>query len=83
MLEARRRTVRNFRRLRRKDGAMEPTRKSYVLSRDAYRRVVEERVRDRYDMSLTEFADAFRSGKLADDPAAYDLAVVSGVPPKR
>jgi hypothetical protein len=58
-------------------------RKSWVLSRDAYRRVIEERVQDRFGMSLADFAEAFEEGKLADDPAAYELAVVSGVAAKR
>jgi hypothetical protein len=49
-----------------------------TLTPEEFRRIVEQRIRDRFDMSLTEFAAAFRAGKLDDDPAAYDLAVVSG-----
>jgi hypothetical protein len=51
---------------------------SHVLAPDAFRRIVESRIRARFDMSLTEFAEAFRAGKLDDDPAAYELAVISG-----
>lgn len=51
---------------------------SHVLSADAFRRLVEDRIRVRFNMSLNEFAEAFRAGKLDDDPAAYELAVISG-----
>jgi hypothetical protein len=56
---------------------------SHVLAPEAFRRMVEGRVRARFDMSLTEFAEAFRAGKLDDDPAAYELAVVSGASSRR
>jgi hypothetical protein len=56
---------------------------SHVLAPDAFRHLVEDRIRARFDMSLTEFAAAFRAGKLDDDPAAYELAVISGASSRR
>jgi hypothetical protein len=56
---------------------------SHVLAPDAFRRLVEDRVRARFDMSLVEFAEAFRAGRLDDDPAAYELAVISGASSRR
>jgi hypothetical protein len=74
--------VGRFTRGRMKENGAETAREPWVLSRDAYRRVVENRVRERFGMSLTEFAEAFRAGKLADDPSASELAVVSGASPR-
>jgi hypothetical protein len=54
-----------------------------TVTPEEFRRIVEERVRDRFHMSLLEFAEAFRAGKLGEDPAALDLAVVSGASARR
>lgn len=78
MIETRRAAVGRFLRRRRKEGVMEFETESHVLASDAFRRIVEDRIRARFNMSLMEFAEAFRAGKLDDDPAAYELAVVSG-----
>ncbi len=67
-----------FLRRRREERVMEVEANPRVLTPEAFRRIVEERIRVRFNMSLTEFADAFRAGKLEDDAAAYELAVVSG-----
>jgi hypothetical protein len=84
VVEVGRLVVRRFGRRRRVRGVAVAERQSAeTLSPEAFRRIVEERVRDRFDMSLTEFADAFRAGKLDGDPAAYDLAVVSGASTRR
>lgn len=56
---------------------------SHVLAPEAFRRLLETRIRARYDMSLSEFAEAFHEGKLDDDPAAYELAVISGASSRR
>jgi hypothetical protein len=53
-----------------------------VLSREAYRRVVEDRVKARFGMSLPEFVEAFQAGRFQDDPTATELAVVSGASPR-
>jgi hypothetical protein len=57
---------------------MASSRKPWVLARDAYGRVLEERAQERFGMSLGDFAGAFKAGQFADDPAAYELAVASG-----
>lgn len=54
-----------------------------TVAPEEFRRIVEDRIRGRFGMSLTEFVAAFRSGKLDDDPAAYELAVVSGASSRR
>lgn len=77
MLDTRRTVVGRYWK-RRLGGRMETRRQSWVLAPDAFRRMIEDRIRDRFGMTLPEFAEAFRAGKLDDDPAAYDLAVSSG-----
>lgn len=57
--------------------------KNGATSSERFREIVEARVRARFDMTLPEFAEAFRSGRLDDDPAAYELAVVSGASARR
>lgn len=69
-----------WRRLRRGTVSVDPQAR---LGPDRFREIVEARVRARFDMTLSEFADAFRSGRLDDDPAAYELAVVSGASARR
>ena len=64
---------------RRVAAAQEP----HVLAPEAFRKLVEARIETRFGMSLHEFADAFRAGKLDDDPAAYELAVISGASSRR
>jgi hypothetical protein len=58
-------------------GARPPV-ETHVLAADAFRRLIEDRVRARFDMSLTEFTVAFRAGQFDQDPGAYELAVISG-----
>jgi hypothetical protein len=82
-LEARRWIVGYFLIRRREGGAVETESRQWVLAPEAFRRLLEERVGARFGMSLTEFADAFRAGKLDDDPAAYELAVASGASARR
>jgi hypothetical protein len=79
MVETLRLAVRYFTRVHQKERSVETTRRPGVLSRDAYRRIIEKRAHDKFGMSLTEFAEAFQAGELSDDPAAIELAVVSGV----
>ena len=54
-----------------------------ALAPEAFRRVLEQRVEARFGMSLTEFAEAFRTGRLDDDPVAFELAVASGASSRR
>ena len=68
---------------RQKERGMKKAAQPWVLAPDAFRRLIEERVQARFDMSLAEFAEAFRAGKLEDDPAAYELAVASGASSRR
>jgi hypothetical protein len=55
----------------------------HVLNEAAFRRLIEGRIRARYNMSLGEFAEAFREGVFDDDPGAFELAVVSGASARR
>jgi len=59
---------------RKRDTGGEPR----VLSREEFRRLVAARVQDQFGMTLEQFAEAFRSGSLDSDPAAYDLALLVG-----
>lgn len=54
-----------------------------ILDRNEFRELVEGRIRERFAMTLTEFAEAFRSGALDEDPAALDLALISGASSQR
>jgi hypothetical protein len=49
-----------------------------IMNREEFRILIERRIRERYDLSLDEFAEDFRAGKFGDDLAALDLAVIAG-----
>ncbi len=48
------------------------------LGSEEFRRVVEDRIRRRFGMSIDEFAAALRDGKLPDTPEVADLAILVG-----
>lgn len=48
------------------------------LSADEFRRLAEERVRSRLGMSIEQFMEEFRAGRLDDNPAAFDLIILLG-----
>lgn len=82
MLEKMRTVMALFSRRRSEGGAVERGMR-WVLAPDAFRRLLEARTQALFGMTLTEFAEAFRAGKLDDDPAAIELAVASGASSRR
>ena len=83
MLETRKRLVGSLRWRQVREESMEARSRPGVLAPEVFRAVLEDRARARFDMSLVEFADAFRAGRLDDDPVAFELAVASGASSRR
>ena len=53
------------------------------LSRREFQRLVEKRTRYYFDMNVREFRDALHSGKLSDDLAATEIALLLGETPSQ
>jgi hypothetical protein len=51
------------------------------VSAEVFRALLEERTRRYFDMSLDEFIEAFRAGRLDDSPTALDIALLIGARP--
>lgn len=49
-----------------------------VEGQERFRRLVEDRCRHEFRMSLDEFLREFRAGRFNDRPAAFDLALLVG-----
>jgi hypothetical protein len=48
------------------------------LDAEEFRSLAEDRIRRRFNMSIEEFVEEFRAGRLDDYPAAFDLIVLLG-----
>lgn len=55
-----------------------PEREPQELGPEEFRRLVEDRIRRRFGMTLDEFVSALRSGELPDTPEVADLAILVG-----
>ena len=55
-----------------------PEREPQELGPEEFRRVVEDRIRRRFGMTIDEFVAALRDGELPDTPEVADLAILVG-----
>jgi len=53
-----------------------------VLTEEESRRLLEERTRRYFGMSLDEFISAYEAGALAGIPAATEIAMLAGARPR-